>query len=185
MGGLKVLRLFTVDPWLVATTRLEHTDRRLQESITAVGNGYMGLRGLLQTGYSGDGLQGTYTPGVWFPDKTRVGWTLLGYPEYFGKDINAPSFLGIGITVNGQQVDLAKSTYRDFYLALDHTQGLYTRRFVYIGAHDTVQLQFARFYSQTIPEAAYITVNASVLKDSATITLHATLDGRDTNTHSN
>ncbi|OAU93644.1 hypothetical protein PZ07_02680, partial [Lacticaseibacillus rhamnosus] len=94
-------RLFEVDPWLVATHRLETTDRRLQESITAVGNGYMGLRGNFEEGYSGDGLQGTYLGGVWFPDKTRVGWWKNGYPEYFGKVINAPSFLGIGITVNG------------------------------------------------------------------------------------
>lgn len=47
--------------------------------------------------------------------------------------IKLPSFLGIGITVNGVQVDLAKSHYRDFYLALDRYVGLLTRRFVYIG----------------------------------------------------
>ncbi|WP_195525953.1 glycoside hydrolase family 65 protein [Lacticaseibacillus rhamnosus] len=178
-------RLFEVDPWLVATHRLEKTDRRLQESITAVGNGYMGLRGNFEEGYSGDGLQGTYLGGVWFPDKTRVGWWKNGYPEYFGKVINAPSFLGIGITVNGQQVDLAKSHYRDFYLALDLHQGLLTRRFVYIGADVEVQFEFARFLSQTIPEAALITVNASVLKGTATITFDATLDGRVTNEDSN
>ena len=34
-------------------------------------------------------MQGVYLGGVWFPDKTRVGWWKNGYPKYFGKMINA------------------------------------------------------------------------------------------------
>ncbi|MDG3062666.1 glycoside hydrolase family 65 protein [Lacticaseibacillus casei] len=178
-------RLFEIDPWLVATHHLDKIDRRLQESITAVGNGYMGLRGNFEEGYSGDSLQGTYLGGVWFPDKTRVGWWKIGYPEYFGKVINAPSFLGIGITVNGEQVDLATSRYRDFYLALDLHQGLLTRRFVYIGDGVEVQFEFARFLSQTIKEAAFVSVKATVLRGHAAMTFDASLDGQVTNEDSN
>jgi maltose phosphorylase len=67
-------RIFEIDPWLVQSHQLNPNEKRLQESMTAIGNGYMGLRGNFEEGYSGDHLQGTYLGGVWFPDKTVVGW---------------------------------------------------------------------------------------------------------------
>ena len=100
-------RIFEIDPWKVITHKFDPKDKRLQESMTAIGNDYMGMRGNFEEGYSGDSLQGTYLAGVWFPDKTVVGWWKNGYPKYFGKTPNAPSFIGIGINVNGQKVDLA------------------------------------------------------------------------------
>ncbi|HAY52571.1 MAG TPA: hypothetical protein DCY46_01110, partial [Lactobacillus sp.] len=60
-------RLFDIDPWLIRTHKLATDDMRLQESLTAIGNGYMGLRGNFEEGYSGDSLRGTYYGGVWFP----------------------------------------------------------------------------------------------------------------------
>ena len=112
-------RIFEVDPWKVTSHIFNPEDKRLQESMTAIGNDYMGIRGNFEEGYSADGLQGTYLAGVWFPDKTRVGWWKNGYPEYFGKSLNAPSFINVEITVNGERVDLAKSKFSDFYLSLD------------------------------------------------------------------
>ncbi len=47
---------------------------RLSESMTSIGNGHMGMRGNFEERYSGDSHRGTYLAGVWFPDKTRVGW---------------------------------------------------------------------------------------------------------------
>ena len=38
-------RIFEVDPWKVTTHKFSKEDKRLQESITAIGNDYMGMRG--------------------------------------------------------------------------------------------------------------------------------------------
>lgn len=46
-------RLFDIHPWKLKTTQL-HKDMRLQESLTSIGNGYMGMRGNFEEGYSGD-----------------------------------------------------------------------------------------------------------------------------------
>ncbi len=40
-------------------------------------------------------FQGSYIAGVYYPDKTRVGWWKNGYPEYFAKVLNAPNWIGI------------------------------------------------------------------------------------------
>lgn len=67
-------RIFEVDPWHVISHELVPTDKRLQESMTSIGNGYMGMRGMFEEHYSNDTLKGIYIGGVWYPDKTRVGW---------------------------------------------------------------------------------------------------------------
>ena len=178
-------RIFEVDPWKVATHKFSPVDKRLQESITAIGNDYMGMRGNFEEGYSGDQLQGTYLAGVWFPDKTRVGWWKNGYPKYFGKTINAPSFIGIGITVNNEKIDLAKIKFTDFYFELDMHQGLLSRSFIYEGADTKVKFEFQRFLHIRLKEAALITVKATVLAGQAEIEFNSTLDGTVTNEDSN
>ncbi len=40
-------RLFDIDPWKVKTSTFQPEDKRLQESLTSIGNGYMGMRGEL------------------------------------------------------------------------------------------------------------------------------------------
>lgn len=73
-------RIFDIDPWLITTHELNSENKRLQESMTSLGNEYMGMRGMFEETYSGDTHQGIYIGGVWFPDKTRVGWWKNGYP---------------------------------------------------------------------------------------------------------
>ncbi|MCC5890376.1 MAG: glycoside hydrolase family 65 protein, partial [Alkalibacterium sp.] len=73
-------RIAKVDPWKVISTDVKDK-KRVQESLTSLGNGYMGLRGNFEEGFSGDTHIGTYLAGVWYPDKTRVGWWKNGYPD--------------------------------------------------------------------------------------------------------
>ncbi|MBP2057326.1 maltose phosphorylase [Lactobacillus colini] len=178
-------RIFEIDPWKVVTHKLSKEDKRLQESITAIGNDYMGIRGNFEEGYSGDSLQGTYLAGVWFPDKTRVGWWKNGYPEYFGKSINAPSFIGIGITINGERLDLNQVDFSDFVLSLDMHQGLLTRSFIYHGQDCDVKFEFRRFLHIAQKQAALINVKATVIKGHAKIEFDSTLDGNVVNEDSN
>ena len=74
------LRIMEIHPWSIRSTKLEKEHKRLQESLTSLGNGYMGMRGNFEETYTGDSHLGTYIGGVWFPDKTRVGWWKNGYP---------------------------------------------------------------------------------------------------------
>lgn len=178
-------RIFEIDPWKVVTHKFNQADKRLQESMTAIGNDYMGMRGNFEEGYSGDSLQGTYLAGVWFPDKTRVGWWKNGYPEYFGKSLNAPNFIGIGITVNGEKIDLAKVKFSAFVLSLDMHQGLLSRSFMYEGKNVKVKFEFRRFLHISQKEAALIEVKATVLEGHAKIDFDSTLDGTVVNEDSN
>ncbi len=131
-------RIFEINPWTVTTHDLNPQDKRLQESMTSLGNEYMGMRGMFEEVYSGDTHQGIYIGGVWFPDKTRVGWWKNGYPHYFGKAINALNFVKADFYIDDQQVDLAKNDVQDFELSLDMKKGVLNRTFTVFGVKVTV-----------------------------------------------
>ncbi|MCT0019990.1 glycoside hydrolase family 65 protein [Weissella cibaria] len=141
-------RIFEVNPWTITSHELQPADKRLQESMRSLGNEYMGMRGMFEETYSGDSLQGVYIGGVWFPDKTRVGWWKIGYPEYFGKAINALNFVKAIIQIDGVTVDLATVPYTDFEVSLDMQAGVLHRQFTVNG----VQVQVGRFISVATKE---------------------------------
>lgn len=145
-------RIFEINPWKVITHTFNKEDKRLQESMTSTGNEYMGMRGMFEEKYSGDTHKGIYLGGVWFPDKTRVGWWKNGYPEYFGKVINAIDFVSVDVKLDGESVDLAKDEFSDFELALDMKSGILTRSYVVKRGEKKVKLNFERFISVDMKE---------------------------------
>lgn len=180
-----IKRLFEVDPWKIKSSSLEEKNKRLQESLTSMGNGYMGMRGNFEEGYSGDSHLGTYIAGVWYPDKTRVGWWKNGYPEYFGKVINATNFIPVELFVDDQKVDLAKDTIKDYSIELNMKTGILYRSYTLIKDEVEVQFHFKRFVSIAMKELALIEVSAEVLKGQAKITFTPMMDGNVTNEDSN
>ena len=138
---------FEIHPWKVVETGLDKERMRLSESLTSTGNGYMGMRGNFEEDYTGDTHLGTYIGGVWFPDKTRVGWWKNGYPLYFGKVINAVRLNGIHVEVDGETLDLNTAQVEAFYRELDMQNGLFLRRFTVHTAGGSVQVEAERFVS--------------------------------------
>ncbi|MCT8395031.1 glycoside hydrolase family 65 protein [Weissella soli] len=168
-------RIFEIDPWTITSHELNAEDKRLQESITSLGNEHMGMRGMFEETYSGDTHLGVYIGGVWFPDKTRVGWWKNGYPLYFGKAINAVNFTKAKFTIDGQEVDLAKHAYQDFVVTLDMHDGVLYREFTVFGVHVTItrlisaatkELAAWRFAFQAVDGVAHqVVVDASIDAD--------------------
>lgn len=139
--------LFQIHPWKLVETELHREDMRLSESLTSMGNAHMGMRGNFEEAYGGDCHRGTYLAGVWFPDRTRVGWWKNGYPAYFGKVINAVNLIGIGIAVDGVAVDLYTADVTAYYRELDMEHGVLLRRAEFVHPKGSVRLEVERFLS--------------------------------------
>lgn len=170
-------RIFEVAPWHVTTHEFKPEDKRLQESMTSLGNGYMGMRGFFDEDYSGDSLPGIYLGGVWFPDKTRVGWWKNGYPKYFGKVVNAVNFVKMNFEINGNKLDLAKDTFSDFCLDLNMKDAVLTRSFVVEKDGTKVKFNFERFVSVAQKELSVQKVSFQNLsKDPIKITVVSGID---------
>jgi len=150
-------KIFSVDPWKVTEMDMHPQDNRLAESVMSIGNGHMGMRGNFEEDYSGDSLQGTYIGGVYYPDKTRVGWWKIGYPEYYAKVLNAPNFIGIRTAVDGVNVDLAQWDVENFERSLDMRRSCLQRSFTLVdNSGRRIDVAVTRFLSRSRREVGAI-----------------------------
>jgi maltose phosphorylase len=150
------------DEWLIIEKGFHPELNRESESIFSIGNGYMGQRANFEEHYSGDSLQGSYIAGVYYPDKTRVGWWKNGYPEYFAKVLNAPKWIGIDISVNGKPVDLATARVSHFIRTLNMREGYLDRKFrISVSKNKTIELESRRFVSMSEPDIGVIRYSIS------------------------
>ncbi|MFV0555519.1 MAG: family 65 glycosyl hydrolase domain-containing protein [Lactovum sp.] len=145
-----VKSMMDIDPWLVKSNNVNYENRRIQESLCSIGNGYMGMRGNFAETYSADSHQGIYLAGIWYPDKTRVGWWKNGYPEYFGKVVNAINFAKVRILIDDEEVDLATDEVENMYISLDMKKGTFSYNYQFGG----VQVSTERFFSLAQKELA-------------------------------
>ena len=172
-------------PWKIIEEGWNKENTKASESLFSLGNGAMGQRANFEEDYSGSSFQGSYVGGVYYPDKTRVGWWKNGYPEYFAKVLNAPNWIGLHLQINGELFDLNKATkIEDFYRELDMETGLYTRRFKALFNDITVSVESKRFLSLARPKLGVL--EYSITTDQAvTIELQPYIDAGITNHDSN
>ena len=119
-----------MEKWNIIIQGFDPKQVTKHESLFSLGNGAMGCRANFEEQYTGETFQGSYIGGVYYPDKTKVGWWKNGYPEYFAKVLNAPSWLGINISINNCPLDLNTCIeVKDFRRQLNMKEGWYERSF--------------------------------------------------------
>ena len=165
------------DAWCIIEEGFDK-DRVMQsESLFSLGNGAMGQRTTFEEKYSGKTFQGSYIGGVYYPDKTKVGWWKNGYPEYFAKVLNAPSWIGINVSINNEILDLNTCKVRDFKRILNMKEGVYSRSFVATLQNGIeIKVEATRFLSMKYDEVGAIRYDVTPLNQEATITFESYLD---------
>ncbi len=177
-NDLDMNSLFKQDQWQIIEEGFHPELNREAESIFSIGNGYMGQRANFEERYSGDSLQGNYVAGVYFPDKTRVGWWKNGYPEYFAKVLNAPKWTGLDVSGDDKILDLAKVKIRSFRRVLDMREGYLERSFTWHHSKGkNVEINTQRFLSMADPDLGIIRYVVKPLDFTGTIEFNVYLDG--------
>ncbi|SDK43896.1 family 65 glycosyl hydrolase domain-containing protein [Halanaerobium congolense] len=170
-------KYFEVDEWQVIENDFDKNYNRVTESVMSLGNGHMGLRGNFAENYTGDSLQGTYIAGVYYPDKTIVGWWKNGYPEYFAKIANAANFIGINLQIDGTEIDLNKVDFSNFKRVLNMKKAFLERSFTVELENNRVEIIEKRFLNQKNKELAAVKYQVRPLAQDAEIVLIPHLDG--------
>ena len=173
--------------WSIIEEGFNPDNVKASESIFSIGNGAMGQRANFEEHYSGPTFQGSYIAGVYYPDKTRVGWWKNGYPEYFAKVLNAPSWIGIDVNVNGEQIDLYScKKVENFRRELNMKEGLLLRSFKYtLHNGGEIQVNTKRFLSLELDEIGAIEYSITPLNIDADLVITPYIDGAITNEDSN
>ncbi|WP_456867835.1 glycoside hydrolase family 65 protein [Galbibacter sp. BG1] len=173
--------------WSLIEEGFQPAKVKSSESLFSIGNGAMGQRATFEEHYSGATFQGSYIAGVYYPDKTRVGWWKNGYPEYFAKVLNAPNWIGINVLVNGEMLDLNTcKSVEDFRRELNMKEGWHQRSFkATLPNNVQIKVTATRFLSLEIDEVGAIKYEVTPLNTSAEITFLPYVDGGITNEDTN
>lgn len=173
--------------WSIIEEGFDADRVKSSESLFSIGNGAMGQRANFEEYYSGRTFQGSYIAGVYYPDKTKVGWWKNGYPEYFAKVLNAPNWIGINIEINGENLDLATcKSITNFKRELNMQEGWYSRSFEAVLQNDTqIIVKVIRFLSLDIDELGAINYEITPINTDAKVVfkpyVDAGIENEDTN----
>ena len=167
-----------IDEWRIIEEGFLPEYNRVSESIFSIGNGKTGQRANFEEQYSGDSLRGSYVAGVYYPDKTRVGWWKNGYPEYFAKVPNATNWIGLDIKVNGQVLDLADCIVNEFSRVLDMQAGLLLRKFkITMRDRSELMVEACRFCSLETPHLSALEYKITPLNKALQIEVSSYVNG--------
>ena len=164
--------------WSIIEEGFDAERVKSSESLFSIGNGAMGQRANFEESYSGHTFQGSYIAGIYYPDKTKVGWWKNGYPHYFAKVLNAPNWIGIDVSINGEALDLnSVKQVRGFKRELNMKEGWYNRSFEAVLQNGTeVAVNVRRFLSINDDELGVIKFEVTPLNGNTEITFSPYLD---------
>jgi maltose phosphorylase len=166
-----------IDQWKIIEEGFNPDNNRASESIFSLGNGKMGQRANFEEEYTGDTLKGNYIGGIYYPDKTKVGWWKNGYPEYYAKVLNAPNWIGIKIEIDGTSLDLSKCEVVEFKRVLNMKEGYLKRKFsAILPGKKNVKVETIRFLSLTHNEIGAIRYEITPLNFSGNFKITMDLD---------
>jgi len=173
--------------WSVLEEGFDAQRVKSSESLFSIGNGAMGQRANFEEQYTGSTFQGSYIAGVYYPDKTRVGWWKNGYPEYFAKVLNAPNWIGINVLINEEVLDLHTcKEVSEFKRELNMKEGWLSRSFKAVLQNGIkIKVDTKRFLSLELDEIGAINYNVTPLNSDAEITYIPYIDAEITNEDSN
>ncbi len=160
----------TISPWKIIEKGFHPSFQRNSESVFSIGNGRMGGRANFEEGYGGEQLLGNYLSGIYYPDKTRVGWWKIGYPDYYSKVLNAANWAGIEIYINGNRLDLFQCQIHAFTRTLHMDEG-YLERTVSLETPEGIGLELhcIRFYSMAWDEGGAMQYHVACLQNDVNI----------------
>lgn len=166
------------DNWSIIEEGFDAERVKSSESLFSIGNGAMGQRANFEETYTGETFQGSYIAGIYYPDKTKVGWWKNGYPEYFAKVLNAPNWIGIKIEINGENLDLNTcEKVSHFRRELNMQEGWYLRTFEATLQNGTeISVSVKRFLSLDDDQTGYINYEITPLNKEAKIVFKPYVD---------
>ena len=146
-----VPRRFEPTEWTVEETSFSEDAIKVTETVFALGNGYLGVRGVFDEGFYGfvgNTIPGTVINGVYeYHDYHHI-WCRPGFPPRYHSIMNQIEAFQTGIFCNGEPVRMLPEQTSEYRRVLDMRRALLSRTYTY-KTKDGVRLclSFERFVS--------------------------------------
>ena len=168
-------RAFPVDPWSVRETELQLDSLNQTESVFAISNGHIGLRGNLDEGEP-FGLPGTYLAGVHELRPLPYAESAYGQPEAGQTIVNVTNGKIIRLLVEDESFDVRYGELRSHERVLDLRDGVLRRTAEWASpAGRAVRVSSTRLVSFTQRAVAAILFEVEPLDEPTTVVVQSEL----------
>ncbi|WP_298041177.1 glycoside hydrolase family 65 protein [uncultured Microbacterium sp.] len=167
---------FPVDPWRLTEAR--YSEDGVSETLFAVGNGYLGLRGNHIEG-RGALEHGTFINGLHETWPIRHAEQAYGFAEVGQTIVNAPDAKIMRVYVDDEPISFDESEVRDYSRSLDMRTGVLTRSFVWeTPSGKTIRMRDERLVSFEERHLAVLRLEVTVENADAPVTISCQLLNR-------
>ena len=166
---------YVVEPWCVRETELRLDLLSQSESVFALSNGHIGLRGNLDEGEP-YGVPGTYLNGVYELRPLPYAEAGYGYPESGQSVINVTNGKLLRLLVDDEPFDVRYGVVRSHERSLDLRAGTLTRRVEWVSpAGQAVRVTSVRLVSLTQRAVAAISYTVEAVGEPARVVVQSEL----------
>ena len=167
---------FPYEAWRITEEGFSARDLRENESVFALGNGFIGMRGNLEEGTAtgAETIQGSFLNGVFDSEPIVYGEKAYGYAKNHETICNVMDAKGLTLTADGERLDLGRSDVRSHRRVLDMREGTLSRSLVWHTESGAVlELSFARLVSLTHTDLAAARVQVRCLAGSCGLVIES------------
>lgn len=170
--------------WQIVEHEFRLEEAFVNETLFALGNGYLGMRGTFEEGLGRVGLEGTYINGFYESAPIIYGEKFQGFAENKQTILNLANAKLIRLTISdgssgeGEEFSLLTGTILAYQRSLDMREGVLRRSLQWQSPRGKqVQLDVERLVLQTHPHTALIRYRLTALNFDGPIKLFSGIDG--------
>jgi alpha,alpha-trehalose phosphorylase len=174
---------FPVDPWRLVETGYNPDDLGLTETLFAVGNGYLGMRGNPEEGRP-TFVHGTFVNGFHETWPIRHAENAFGFARTGQTIVNVPDAKVMKIYVDDEPLTFGTADLEEYERSIDFRDGVLRRRLVWrTPSGKRVRINSARMVSMTQRHLALLSLEVTMLSGDAPVVISSQLlnrqDGKD------
>ncbi len=169
---------FPVDPWRLVETRYSGADEGVTETMFAIGNGYLGMRGNHPEGRHAH-EHGTFINGFHETFEIRHAEQAYGFAEVGQTIINAPDGKIMRVYVDDEPLTLDVAEMREYERSLDMREGVLHRHILWrTPSGKNVVIDMDRLVSFDERHLALEQISVTVLDDDASVVISSQVVNR-------
>jgi alpha,alpha-trehalose phosphorylase len=170
---------FPVEEWAITETRYDSVNLGQRETLFAVGNGYLGQRGNNEEGSPEAYAHGTFINGFHETWDIHHAEDAFGFARTGQTIVNVPDAKTIGLTVDGEVLQLAAADLESFTRSLDFRDGILRRDLLWVtAAGHRVQVRSSRMVSFTRRNLSLVTYEVTLLDADAEVVITSDVRNR-------
>jgi alpha,alpha-trehalose phosphorylase len=169
---------FPVDPWALVETSYQPGDLGVTETLFAVGNGYLGMRGVPEEGHPAY-AHGTFVNGFHETWPIRHAEAAFGFARTGQTIVNAPDSMLMKIYVDDEPLTFGTADLEEYERCLDFRDGVLRRHLIWrTPSGKRVRIDSTRMVSMTQRHLAMMTLEVEVLTGNAPVVVSSQILNR-------